>query len=320
MAKSWRIKDADPYFYRLGVKRATHGMPFVDDKNPATAFTLSLLFCGAGQSYSEQRIKAVLLQALTLLFLIGTASALLFRTELLAYLPAHEVPLTRAFLATDAALFLWLIFWFWNAVDAYRAAAKARRLPFRGVESRVLPALSSLFVPGWGQFMNGQPLKGMLLSVFSVLNIFSLVTIGAVLYAWPLLEPVRARIMVEQLFFAALLYAPAIPIISLFSSYDALRVSLDDTKKETLLDRVVLAVTRFRMEGWLKAFGSPARTLLSALVLAGLVIAVRPHVNLSFSYYAGKLADAQTWSRNQGMKLLPDMIARLLSIIAVDEK
>ena len=73
MAKSWRIKDADPYFYRLGVKRATHGMPFVDDKNPATAFTFSLLFCGAGQSYSGQRMKAVLFQALMLLFLTGAS-------------------------------------------------------------------------------------------------------------------------------------------------------------------------------------------------------------------------------------------------------
>ena len=320
MVKSWRIKDADPYFYRLGVKRATHGLPFVDDKNPATAFTFSLLFCGAGQSYSGQRIKAVFFQAFMLLFLIGTGFVLLFRKELLELLPAYAVPFTRVFLVMQGALFLWLIFWIWNAVDAYRATAKARRLPFRGVQSRFLPAVSSLLLPGWGQFMNGQPRKGMLLAVFSVLNIFSLFTIVAVLYAWPLLEPVRARIMVEVLFFAALLYTPAIPIISLFSSYDALRVSQDDTKKETLLDRLLLAVTRFRMEGWIRTFGSPVRPLLAILVLAALVMAARPHVDLSFSYYAGKLSDARAWCQDQGMKLLPDMITRLLSIVAADKK
>jgi TM2 domain-containing membrane protein YozV len=319
MAKSWRIRDADPYFYRLGVKRATHGLPFVDDKNPATAFTLSLLFCGAGQSYSGQRIKAALFQTFMFLFLIGTGFILLFRKELLDILPAHAVPFTRVFLALQGALFLWLIFWIWNAVDAYRATAKARRLPFRGVQSSILPALSSLFVPGWGQFMNGQPWKGTLLAVFSVLNLFSLFTIGAVLYAWPLFEPVRARIMVELLFFAALLYAPAIPIISLFSSYDALQVSRDDTKKETLLDRFLLAFTRFQMEGWTRAFGSPTRPLLAALLLAVLILAVRPHVDLSLSYYASRLVDARAWSQDQGMKFLPDMITRLLSIITVNQ-
>ncbi len=313
MPKTWHIKDADPYFYRLGVRRATRGLPFVDEKNPARAYTFSLLFCGAGQSYSGQRLKAVLFQTLMLLVLTGIAFILIFRKELLALLSAYGVPFTRAFLALEAATFCMLCFWIWNAADAYRTTAKARRVPFRGVESTFLQALSSLLVPGWGQFMNGQPRKGILFGAFAVLNTFSLITIAAVLRLWPLLEPIRSRTMVELLFSAALLYAPLIPIIALAGSYDALRVSLDDTKKETVLDRVLLAVMRFRMKGWIHAFRSPARALLVVLVMAGSVVVIRPYVHLPFSYYSDKLVHAQTRLRDKGMTIAPNMIGRVLS-------
>ena len=108
MSKTWHIKDADPYFYRLGVRRATRGLPFVDEKNPARAFTFSLLFCGAGQSYSGQRLKAVLFQTLMLLFLTCVGFVLLFRRELVALLPAYGLSFTRSFLFLESVLFCWL--------------------------------------------------------------------------------------------------------------------------------------------------------------------------------------------------------------------
>ena len=50
MAKTSHIKDSDPYFYRLGIRRATRGLPFVDEKNPVRAYTFSLLFWGAARA------------------------------------------------------------------------------------------------------------------------------------------------------------------------------------------------------------------------------------------------------------------------------
>ena len=152
-----------------------------------------------------------------------------------------------------------------------------------------------------------------MLSVFAVLNLFAAATIPAVLTCWPFLEPVRSRLLVEAVFSASLLYVPAIPFISILSAYDALRVSMDDTKKDTLLDRILLAVTRFRMEGWLKAFRSPARALAVIALLFALLATAHHQVRIPASYYSSLLGNAQAWFHEKGMTMVPDLIGRILS-------
>ena len=104
-------------------------------------------------------MKSNLFQSLMLLFLIGTGLGVLFRKALGALLSGYGIPLTKAFLSLEFLLLSVLVFWIYNAVDAYRATARARRVPFRGIENKALPALASLLIPGWGQFMNGHPRK-----------------------------------------------------------------------------------------------------------------------------------------------------------------
>ncbi len=313
MEKAWVIKDADSHLYRLGVRRATEGMPFADEKNPARAYTLSLFFWGAGQSYSGQRMRGVLFQTCMVVFLIGTALCLLYGKHLLALLQEFDVSHAAAVLGVELLLLSALIFWAYNAIDAYHEAESARRVPFHGVRSRVLPMLSSLLLPGWGQFMNGQPLKGMLLACFGVLNIFSLITIPAVLLCWPALEQSRMRSLLEIVFAVTACYTPLTPLVCLFSGYDALKVSLDDTKKETLLDRMMLTVTRFRALGWMRIIiPRVGSTVALGLILGLIVFGVNRHYHPADFLY-GRLAGAEEWLHQRGMTVVPDLIDRLLA-------
>ena len=313
MEKAWVIQDADRHFYRLGIRRATEGLPFADQKNPATAYTLSLFFCGAGQSYSGRRMKGVLFQVFMLLFLMGTAVLLLFGESLLALLHSYGVGPAEAFLAAEILLFCALVFWSYNAADAYDAAVKTRRVPFQGVRSRALPLICSLLVPGWGQYLNGQPRKGALLSILAVLAIFSLLTVPAVLFLWPELEPSRARAILESIFAATVLYAPFVPVIALLSSYDALKVSMDDVKKESLLDRVMLTVSRIRIEGWMRSLLPTTRSALALALLLGLVLFFKDRAPDPARYYNAQLIGARTWLEERGMTIVPGFIGKMVS-------
>lgn len=314
MDKVWVVRDADQYFYRQGVRRATKGLPFADEKNPAKAFTFSLFLWGAGQNYSGLRMRSVVYQTLMLLFLSISFFLYYFASDLLELAQRYGISYAEVFLCSEFVLLTILTFWHYNAVDAYHAATRARRVPFHGVENRFLPMFSSLFIPGWGQFMNGQPVKGLLLSVFSVLNYFSLITISAVLIFWSSFQPSPARSLIESVFSLAVLYAPFVPVISLLSSYDAFRISIDDSKKETPLDRIVFALNRIRTEGWMRHAALLARSLfLLALVIGMLIIAFNEGF-FPAAYFSGYLSSAEDWMRSQGMTLVPDLINSLRSV------
>jgi TM2 domain-containing membrane protein YozV len=311
--KTWVIRDADQHLYRLGVRRATQGMPFAGEKSPARAYTYSLLFWGAGQSYSGQRIKGIFFQTCKFLFLAGTALFFLFENRVLSLLQEYGISYADAFLSAEILLFSVLMFWTFNAGDAYHAATNGRRIPFRGVSSRAIPVFCSLLVPGWGQFMNGQPVKGSILAGFSVVGFFSLLTIPAALACWPFLEPSESRTAIEAVFTITVLYAPFIPFIWLLSAYDALKISMDDTKKETLLDRVMVAVSRLRMEGWVRVIFPRVRSgVLQVLVIGLFVLAVNRYYAPA-NYLYTQLSGAEAWLQQQGMTLVPDLINRLLA-------
>jgi hypothetical protein len=307
------MKEADQRFYPLGVRRATEGLPFADEKNPARAYTLSLFFWGGGQSYSGLRMRGVLFQIFMFVFFIGIGFSTQYGKDVMPLLESYAVSRADVFLAAELLLFSILIFWSYNAADAYHAAVKARRVPFRGVRSRALPLVCSLLLPGWGQFMNGQPLKGSLLAGFSVLGIFSLVTVPCVLLFWPALDPSRSRSIIESIFTVMVLYVPCIPVISVVSGYDALKVSMDDVKKELLLDRIVLALHRVRAEGWVRSLLPSMKSVIVFALLIGLVLLFRNNHYFPVNYYSGHLANAQSWLYEQGMTLLPDFIGRVLS-------
>jgi TM2 domain-containing membrane protein YozV len=314
MEKVWEIKDPDQYFQPRKTRRMTKGLSLLDEKNPARAYTLSLLIWGVGQNYNDQRGKGLLFQLSLIFVFVGTGLSVFFQDFLLQFLRAHEISTARAFLFAELLLFFVLIYWMYIAGDAYHAAAKTRKTRFMGIPSRVYPFLCSLLLPGWGQFLNGQPVKGSVFSGLSVLGIFTLVSVPAVLLAWPSLEVSDDRFIVEAGFAITVLYAPLIPFIWLVGSYDALKVSNDDLLKEPLWERLKAANNRRRTQGWIRGVFPHIKSTL-ALVLFLAVLSLVIGRSFPASYYQDNLTHARARLQEQGMTIVPELINRLLSAV-----
>jgi len=314
--KIWEIKDPDSYTKSGRKKQATRetAQPAREEKDPAKAYSRSVFIWGAGQNYNGEYGKSLAFMLLMFALCLGAGLALFFRDALLLYLKTVRIPFADAFLAAEILLLCILLFWLGNAGDAYHRAAKTRRTRFPGMPSRVYPCLGSLLLPGWGQFLNGQPLKGSLFSAFGALGLFSLVSVPAVLLAWPSLEARDSRLIIESLFTVSVVSAPLLPLLWLFSAYDALRVSLDDYKKEPLWERIKAANNRRRTKGLVRGvFPWLGRTFALALILAVSVIVVTR--NFPAGYYVEGLASLRRELTKLGMLILPELITKLLALL-----
>jgi TM2 domain-containing membrane protein YozV len=314
--KIWEIKDPDSYS-KIGGKKRTTGetaQPARDEKDPAKAYSRSVFIWGAGQNYNGEYGKSLAFMLLMVAVCLGAGLVLFFRDALLLYLKTVRIPFADAFLAAEILLLCILLFWLVNAGDAYHGAAKTRRMRFPGMPSRVYPCLSSLLLPGWGQFLNGQPLKGSIFSALGALGIFSLVSVPAVLLAWPSLEAKDSRLIIEGIFTVSVVSAPLLPFLWLFSAYDALRVSLDDYKKEPLWERVKAANNRRRTKGLLRGvFPWIGRTFVLALILTVFAIVVAR--NFPARYYIEWLTFSHRELTKLGMVILPELITKLIAML-----
>ncbi len=310
MEKVWEIKDPESYLKPRKTKRRRQARV---EKNPARAYTLSLLWWGSGQSYNEEHGKALVLQVLLIALIVGAVVAVIYSDHLLPFLQTHNIAPSQSFLFAEILFFVLLVLWVANAGDAYRTAARSRSTRFPGTKSRVFPCLCSLLFPGWGQFLNGQPLKGAVFSALTVFALFAAVSIPATLLLWPALEASNVRTLVESIFTVAAFYAPLIPLLWLFSAYDALKVSVDELKKEPLWERIKAANNRRRTQGWVQGvFPQIRSTLLLVLCLAVLLLIIS-HI-LPARFYADLLTAVSSSLRRQGMTVLPEIIDRIVPL------
>lgn len=314
MEKVREIKNSHEHLKSRNGKRTPRETGRLNGRNPARAYTLSLLLWGTGQNYNEERGKGLLFHLALLGLFVGAVLAGIFFDTLLRFLRAHGLSASETFLLAELLLFCLLIFWLFIAGDAYHSAAKARASRFPGIQNHVYPCLCSLLLPGWGQFLNGQPVKGSIFSALSVLGIFSLVSIPATLFLWPQLEASDARFMIEAVFAVSLVYAPLIPFVWLFSSYDALKVSLDDLKKESLWERIKSANNRRRAKGWARVvFPHLKSSIALALIITALWITGYKAFSKDFYIYA--LTSGRDQLQKQGMTVAPELVNRMLAVM-----
>lgn len=314
MEKIWEIKNPDEYLKPRKAKRRPEAAPRVE-KDPARAYTLSLLWWGAGQDYNEEHGKSLVFQVLLIVLIVGTIAAVIYSDELLQFLRDRQISPSRSFLSVECLFFVLLTVWISIAGDAYRAAARRRASRFPGIKNHVYPGLCSLLFPGWGQFLNGQPIKGAFFSVVSLFGLFAAVTIPITLLFWPSLEHSDTRFTVEAIFAVTVLYAPLIPFLWLLSAHDALKVSLDDLKKDTLRERLRAANNRRRTQGWIRGvFPQFRSTLVLIFVLIGLSVIFSRTFPAGF--YSSLLNGVSTGLRGQGMMVLPGLIDQAVPVIA----
>ncbi len=310
MDKVWEIKD--PSAYLKGGKRKTRTRPLAEEKDPAKAYSRSIIVWGSGQNYNGEFGKGLAFILLMIIVYLGAGLAVFFRNALLQLLREEHILLSDAFFACEVLLLLVLLFWFGNAGNAYHTAAKTRRSRFSGIPSKAVPALCSLLLPGWGQFLNGQPFKGSILSGLWLLGIFSFISIPAVILAWPLLEATESRFIIEAIFVISVIGIPLWLIVWLYGVYDALRVSLDEYKKEPLWERIKAANNRRRTAGLVKGvFPWIGRTFALALILTFCVIIV--YYYFPKRYYVEWLTLLRRDLTGLGMTILPELLSKLLS-------
>ncbi len=252
MEKVWVVQDPDEERTQVRKTKLLKNEEPKPEKSPAVAYSLSMVCWGAGQLFNRRQTKGAAF--MVLMFLAGSGAYLVhfYLQDLISFAAGRGISGASLFLFAEATFMGILLFGAYNAGDAYHCTRRGRTNPFPGVSSRVYPVLCSLLVPGWGQFMNGQAVKGSIFTGFSVISFFSLATLPAVFLAWPVLEPSGARFIVEALFTGSVLFAPLIPLIWLFGAYDALQVSLDDYRKEPLWERIKAANNRRRVQGWVR--------------------------------------------------------------------
>jgi TM2 domain-containing membrane protein YozV len=313
MEKIWEIKDPGSYLKGGKRTRKTKG-PAREEKNPAKAYSRSIFLWGSGQNYNGEYGKGLAFMLLMIALCLGVGLALIFRDALPLFLKKERIPFADAFLAAEILLLCILLFWIGNAGNAYHTASKTCRTRFMGTPSRVYPGLCSLLLPGWGQFLNGQPLKGSLFSAFGALGIFALVSVPAVLLAWPFLEATDSRFILEAIFTVSVMSVPLLPLLWLFGAYDALRVSLDEYKKEPLWERIKAANNRRRTEGLVRGvFPWIGRAFALVLILTVCVIVVAH--NFPVRYYTERLFFLRQELAKLGMTLLPELITKLLALM-----
>jgi TM2 domain-containing membrane protein YozV len=313
--KVWVIKDPDEYLKPCRRQRSTKEDPPSAEQDPALAYTLSLLFWGSGQLYNGQRAKGLNYIGLALYSNAFALFLCMFQQEIPHYLFFYGISPAQAVLAAALLFFVFLIFWLVNASDAYHTAMKARRTPFPGVSSRAWPVFCSLIVPGWGQFLNGQPIKGALFAVCAAFGIFSLISVPGILQAWPFLEDSYSRLIVEGVLMLSLFSLLPMPFLWILGVFDAWKVGQDDIKKEPLLERLKAANNRRRAYGLVRGvFPQIKRTLLLALfVIILIIITVRFYI--PWNFYREYVMKALSWSSKKGMMLIPELIRGIITVL-----
>jgi TM2 domain-containing membrane protein YozV len=306
----------DPRHSRGGKTVVRKGPPLREEKDPSEAYSRSKIYWGGGQFYNDEVGRGTVFLIIEMLLLGMVALAIIYRVELVGLLRDRGMSVSDVFLGGEVLILLALFFWAYNAADAYQHAARTRKTRFVGVRSRITPLLASLVAPGWGQFLNGQPLKGSVHAAIAVIGFFSLCSVVLTFIAWPVLDASDSRFIIEGVSAVALIILPLLPPFWAFSAYDALKVSSDELLKEPLWERIKAAYYRGRNQGWIDGvFPRVKNTFLLLLFLFFFVIVV--YYWFPVRYYAGLLSWVKGVLSDRGMTIVPELIDRVLAWLVV---
>lgn len=191
--------------------------PDAGRKGPAVALSLSLVVWGAGQFYLGKWRAGAIYLATMVLFYSALATVALFPASMARLFSGRPILLV----AGVVGLWVGLLVWGLNAVDAYYRAANLRTTPFLGLDRVLWPVSASLLLPGWGQFLNGQPKKGSLFLLGTVCGAYSALLLAAAVWFWPLIGMSPYRGFMEVSLVAAAACVPVGVILWIVSTYDA---------------------------------------------------------------------------------------------------
>ena len=318
--KVWVIDDRDwnrslkkipaqsPPQEREEIESESLPIPESARKNPAIAFSLSMLVWGGGQIYlGEYRPGLIYMGAMSCFYTILLAMVSFWDAIISRVIAEGDILPFLIALSATAFFFAGLALWLANAVAVYYKTASLSLRPFDGVKNKLFPVLGSLSFPGWGQFLNGQPKKGIFFLLFGLLGISSAVVLCTYQYIWPLLNDDFLKLMFEFGLIAAFLFVPVSFVMVFVAAYDAFRSSLKlDRKRLSQQNACYKAGSRWT----LRSFVPSSSTVLGLLLAISLGMQFFPK-----GYYLDSLKEMRKDLRDVDMQIIPGLIEKSIEFI-----
>lgn len=289
-------------------------------KNPALAYSLSLIIWGCGQLYNRRWKSGIPLLLFMIIFYSSMSMIIIYWTTIVNFSESINISRSETLLTCGFFYISGLLTWHFNSCLAYLTTIKINDNSPEGVKSILLPTVCSLLIPGWGQFLNGQPKKGIFFQIFSFSGFIALPAILIVFLTWPTLEASQDRLIVEWIFTISIIFTPFILMMWLFSIYDASRISMDNIKKEPLRKRIGYHINRYQhniqIYGWKNAILQIVKRIVLVILL--LAFGIISYHYIPREFYIQKLKDLGSQTSQEGMTVIPDLVNNFCNNITTD--
>jgi TM2 domain-containing membrane protein YozV len=309
--KVWVIDDTDDLFGRSVAHRKAIEKFEVEQKNPALAFSLSIIIWGGGQFYNGRWKEGAMFLLLMVNFIVFPSVGVLCWNDLKPLVEMLPVSTSAVVSAILACYLAGLCVWLFGARRAYVTATQEMSGRFEGVTNTLLPPFCSLLVPGWGQFFNGQGKKGTFFLFVACAGFFVTAAVPGIFLLWQSLEPTVLRRVIEWVLAVCLAFFPVVILLWICGVLDALKVCLDDLKKEPIRKRIACARNRVKFHGWRK-------TVLRGLMrfaLFGFSLALSVSIASHYfpkDFYLREIGRVSNELKAKQMTVIPHFIDKIL--------
>jgi hypothetical protein len=297
--KTWRngpsserkLADGSPLFSGSG-------------KSPALSFSLSMVVWGSGDLYIGAYLPGWFFLVAMLLFYAPLFAMVFFRNAASTFVDGIGLPTAVIVSCGGIYLAAGLVCWIANAVGAYFRTIQLSTEDFSGVDNGLWPLCASMLFPGWGQFLNAQPKKGLFFLLCGSAGVFATFVLAVIWFVWPRLEAAPAGPAIEIGLVAALALLPVAFLMWIISTFDSLiscRMVLNEKQRRFVTD------SKVRRRKFLK-YLLPRWTAVLALLLAlsaGYQLAPA-------GFYRQALETIRTETKNRNMLLIPEVVTKAI--------
>lgn len=276
-------------------------------KSPALSFSFSMLIWGSGQMYLREYGSGWKFMASMLLFYTTLSGLVFFQPSVSQFFFTREIPASIPVIGFVVFLVAGLVVWLCNAIDAYYRTLNSRSEPFRGVDNEILPLLCSFLFPGWGQFLNGQPRKGVFFFLFGLAGVSSAFVLQMARNIWPVLKTFHDRYVFEIYLAAALLAIPIVALMWIVSVYDSF-----SSARELSRSRPGLPYSGSRA----RRRGGVQNLVPRGTVILGLLLAVSVGMQaIPKRFYVESLENIRLEMLRNNMEVVPEMLGKAIYFI-----
>ncbi|UCH81063.1 MAG: hypothetical protein JSW20_00230 [Nitrospiraceae bacterium] len=282
-------------------------------RNPSLAFSLSIILWGCGQFYNKQLKSGILFLVFMFNFYLLMCIVIMHWESIKFLFESIHVDGSGTLLIFGFFYLSGLSVWQVNAWHAYINCIRMSAGSFNATKIKLLPAVCSLFMPGWGQVLNGQIKKSLFFQVFAFMNLAIFPFILIIFLVWPTLEASRSRLVIEWIFSFSIILSPFLIMVWILSIFDAVKVSLHNTKKVPMLIRIKYAAKKFRYHRKLYGLKNTVLPLIkrTTLVLLLLVFCLINYHSVPKKFYMLQLQKLGNQMSEQGMTVMPGIIEKL---------